>query len=136
MWDSSQVLYVGDDGADIFKSTNNGVNWTMVKPGSSSEVPSMCNTVFDKSLCYATTWSSSQVFRTVNYGTNWNSVSTNSGSGWGSDMCHEDPTVVLTGNYGSQAYLSTNGGREFFNVNTGLSGAGAGIMVPERGMDA
>jgi photosystem II stability/assembly factor-like uncharacterized protein len=133
MWDSSQVLYVGDDGADIFKSTNNGVNWTMVKPGSSSEVPSMCNTVFDKSLCYATTWSSSQVFRTVNYGTNWNTVSTNSGSGWGSDMCHEDPTVVLTGNYGSQAYLSTNGGANFFNVNTGLSGAGAGIMVPERG---
>ncbi|MBK6507106.1 MAG: hypothetical protein IPG02_15960 [Ignavibacteria bacterium] len=133
MWDSSQVLYVGDDGADIFKSTNNGVNWTMVKPGSSSEVPSMCNTVFDKSLCYATTWSSSQVFRTVNYGTNWNSVSTNSGSGWGSDMCHEDPTVILTGNYGAQAYLSTNGGANFFNVNTGLSGAGAGIMVPERG---
>ncbi len=132
-WDSSEVLYVGDDGADIFKSTNNGANWTLVKPTSSSEVPSMCNSVFDKSICYATTWSSSQVFRTVNYGSNWNSVSTNSGSGWGSDLCHEDPTVVLTGNYGSQAYLTTNGGANFFNVNTGLSGAGAGIMVPERG---
>ncbi len=133
MWDSSDVIYVGDDGADIFKSTNNGKNWSVVKPTSSSEVPSMCNTVFDKSICYATTWSSSQVFRTVNYGSNWNTVSTNSGAGWGSDMCREDPTVVLTGNYGSQAYLSTNGGGNFFNVNTGLSGAGAGIMVPERG---
>lgn len=133
MWDSSEVLYVGDDGADIYKSTNNGVNWTLVKPTSSSEVPSMCNTVFDKSICYATTWSSSQVFRTVNYGSNWNTVSTNSGSGWGSDLCREDPNVVLTGNYGSQSYLTTNGGANFFNVNTGLSGAGAGIMVPERG---
>ncbi len=133
MWDSSEVLYVGDDGADIFKSTNNGVNWTLVKPTSSSEVPSMCNTVFDQSICYATTWSSNQVFRTENHGSNWNLVSVNSSSGWGSDLCHEDPTVILTGNYGAQAYLSTNGGSSFFNVNSGLGGAGAGIMVPERG---
>lgn len=56
MWDSSHVLYVGDDGADIFKSSNNGANWSLVKPSSSSEVPSMCNSVFDQSICYATTW--------------------------------------------------------------------------------
>lgn len=133
MWDSSNVLYVGDDGADIFKSSNSGVNWTMVKPGSSAEIPSMCNSVFDKSICYATTWGSNQVFKTFNHGDNWSIVSANSGSGWGSDLCHEDPTVVLTGNYGSQAYLTTNGGSSFFNVNTGLGGAGAGIMVPDRG---
>ncbi|MBS1552478.1 MAG: T9SS type A sorting domain-containing protein [Bacteroidetes bacterium] len=133
MWDSSNVLYMGDDGADIFKSTNYGFNWVQVKPGSSSEVPSMCNSVFDKSICYATTWSSSQVFKTSNYGDSWNITSNNSGSGWGSDLCREDPTLVLTGNYGSQAYLTTNGGANFFNVNTGLGGAGAGIMVPERG---
>jgi len=133
MWDSSNVLFMGDDGADIFKSTNYGVNWVQVKPGSSSEVPSMCNSVFDQKLCYATTWSSSQVYKTTNYGNDWTVTSNNSGSGWGSDLCREDPTLVLTGNYGSQAYLTTNGGTSFFNVNTGLSGAGAGIMVPERG---
>ncbi len=133
MWDSSNVLYMGDDGADIYKSTDAAVSWTQVKPGSSSEVPSMCNSVFDQSICYATTWSSSQVFKTVNYGDNWNVTSNNSGSGWGSDLCHEDPTVVLTGNYGSQSYLTTNGGATFVNVNSGLGGAGAGIMVPERG---
>lgn len=133
MWDSSNVLYMGDDGADIFKSVDYGFSWTQVKPGSSSEVPSMCNTVFDKSICYATTWGSSQVFKTINYGNTWNITSNNSGSGWGSDMCHEDPTVVLTGNYGSQSYLSTNAGANFSNVNSGLGGAGAGIMVPERG---
>jgi photosystem II stability/assembly factor-like uncharacterized protein len=133
MWDSSNVLYMGDDGADIFKSTNYGVSWTQVKPGSSSEVPSMCNSVFDRSICYATTWSSSQVYKTTNFGEAWNVTSNNSGSGWGSDLCREDPTLVLTGNYGSQAYLTTNGGTTFFNVNTGLSGAGAGIMVPDRG---
>jgi photosystem II stability/assembly factor-like uncharacterized protein len=133
MWDSSNVLYMGDDGADIFKSTDAAVSWTLVKPGSSSEVPSMCNSVFDRSICYATTWGSSQVFKTVNHGDTWNITSNNSGSGWGSDLCHEDPTVVLTGNYGSQSYLTTNGGANFFNVNSGLGGAGAGIMVPDRG---
>jgi len=134
MWDSSSVIYIGDDGADIWKSINGGVNWNLVKPNSSSEVPSMCNSVFDKSICYATTWGGSEVYRTLNHGDNWSVVSNNSGSGWGSDLCREDPTVVLTGNYGSQAYLTTNGGSSFFNVNTGLSGAGAGIMVTERGI--
>ncbi|MEO8666483.1 MAG: hypothetical protein ABI462_13410, partial [Ignavibacteria bacterium] len=133
MWDSSNVIYLGDDGADIWKSTNTGSTWTLVKSGSSSEIPSMCNSVFDRSICYATTWGGTQVFRTVNHGDNWSVVSSNSGSGWGSDLCHEDPTVVLTGNYGSQAYLTTNGGTSFFNIDNGLSGAGAGIMVPERG---
>ncbi len=134
MWDSSNVIYLGDDGADIWKSTNTGLNWTLAKANSSSEIPSMCNSVFDKSICYATSWGSSDVFRTTNHGDNWSIISSNSGSGWGSDLCHEDPTVVLTGNYGSQAYLTTNGGQNFFNVNTGLSGAGAGIMVTERGV--
>jgi len=132
-WDDSNVILLGDDGADIWKSTNGGLNWALAKPTSSSEVPSMCNTVFDNSICYATTWSSSQVYKTVNSGDSWNITSNNSGSGWGSDMCREDPTVVLTGNYGSQSYFSTNGGANFFSVNSGLGGAGAGIMVPERG---
>lgn len=133
MWDSSNVLYMGDEGADMFKSTNYGLNWILVKPASSSLMPSICNSVFDKSICYATTWSSSEVYKTTNYGDNWNIISTNSGSGWASDVCREDPTLVLTGSYGGQAYLSTNGGINFFNVNSGLSGGGVGIMVSERG---
>jgi len=132
MWDNSDIMYLGDDGADIYKTTNRGVNWYLVKPGSSSEIPSMCNSVFDQTICYATSWSSSQVFKTTNIGENWNITSNNSGSGWGSDVCREDPTLVLTGNYGSQSYLTTNGGANFFNVNSGLSGAGAGILVPDR----
>lgn len=133
MWDSSDVIFMGDDGAEIYKTTNGGLNWSIVKPGTSSEIPSMCNSVFDQSICYATTWGNTQVYRTMNHGDAWSIVSNNSGSGWGSDLCHEDPDVVLTGNYGSQAYLTTNGGANFFNINTGLSGAGAGIMVPDRG---
>lgn len=134
MWDSSSVLFMGDDGSDIYKSTNSALSWTKVKPESSGEVPSMCNSVFDISICYATTFSSYNVFRTTNYGDNWNIVSTNPGSGWGSDMCREDPTVVMTGRYGAETYLSTNGGANFFTVSSGLIGGlgGAGILVADR----
>ncbi|MDQ3019318.1 MAG: hypothetical protein M3R36_01925 [Bacteroidota bacterium] len=134
MWDSSSVIYLGDDGADIWKSNNGGVNWNLVKPGTAAEIPSMCNSVFDKSICYATTFGGNQFYRTVNHGDSWSIVSNNGGSGWGSDLCHEDPTLVLNGTYGTQAYLTTNAGSSFFSVNTGLSGAGAGMMVPERGI--
>jgi photosystem II stability/assembly factor-like uncharacterized protein len=131
-WDHPNEIYMGDDGADIWKSTDAAATWALVKPNSSSEVPSMCNSVFENTICYATTWGSSEVYRTVNSGNNWSIVSNNSGSGWGSDLCQEDPTVVLTGTYGSKAFLTTNSGSSFFDVNTGLSGVGAGIMVPER----
>lgn len=132
-WGNSNIMFIGDDQADIHKTTNGGVTWFEVKPASSSEVPSMCNSVFDRTICYATTWSSPQVFKTVNNGNNWNLTSSNTGSGWGSDLCREDPTLVLTGNYGPQAYLTTNSGANFFNINSGLVGSGAGIIVPERG---
>jgi photosystem II stability/assembly factor-like uncharacterized protein len=133
MWDSSNVMFLGDDGADVWKSTDGGQSWFLVKPNSSSEIPSMCSSVFKKNQIYATTWGSSEVFRTQNYGDNWSIVSNNTGSGWGSDVCREDPTLVLTASYGAQAYLSTNNGAGFSTVSSGLSGSGAGIIVTDRG---
>ncbi len=137
MWDSSNVIYVGDGvtgsgQAIIFKSSNGGVNWTNIISTASSEVPSMCNTVFDKSIAYATNWSGGQYYKTTNYGANWFLHSTQATSGWGSDYCHEDPTMLLKGTYGSPTYLTTNSGASF--ISTSLGGvSGAGIIVPERG---
>jgi hypothetical protein len=55
-----------------------------------------------------------------------------SGSGWGSDICREDPNVYLTGTYsGSTGYTTTNGGTSFTN-STITSGSGAGIIVMEK----
>ena len=137
MWDSSDVIFVGDGvtgsgQAKIFKSTNNGVNWTDVQTVTSSEVPSMCNSVFDLSAGYATNWSGGQLYKTTNFGTNWFLQSTQSSSGWGSDVCHEDPNLVLKGTYGSPTWLTTNAGANFTSTTIG-GGCGAGIIVPERG---
>jgi hypothetical protein len=136
MWDSSNVIYVGDgitgSGlADIFKSTNGGINWTNMISTASSEVPSICNSVFDRSIAYATNWGGGQLYKTTNFGTNWFLLSTQSSSGWGSDICHEDPTLVLKGTYGSPTWLSTNSGANFTSTSVG-GGAGAGIIVPDR----
>ena len=136
MWDSSNVIFVGDGvtgsgQAKIFKSVNNGVNWTDMYTVVSSETPSLCNSVFDKSVAYSTEWGGSGFYKTTNYGDNWSLTGTTGSSGWGSDMCHEDPSLVLKGTYGSPTYLTTNSGQSFTATSLG-GGAGAGIIVPDR----
>lgn len=138
MWDSSDVVFVADGVtgsglAEVFKSVDNGVSWFRVHTNaSSSEIPSMCNTAFDKSTFWATNWSGGQYYRTTTFGDTWYLHSTQATSGWGSDYCHEDPTMLLKGTYGSPTYLTTNSGANFISTSVG-GGAGAGIIVTERG---
>ncbi|MEP7145591.1 MAG: hypothetical protein ABI792_01140 [bacterium] len=137
-WDSSNVIFVADGVtssgvADIFKSVNGGLNWSKVHTNpSSSEVPSMCNTVFNKGITYATNWGGGDFYKTTNFGTNWFLLSTQATSGWASDICHEDPSLVLKGTYGSPTYVSTNAGTTF--TSTAIAGgSGGGVIVPDRG---
>lgn len=138
MWDSSNVIFVGDGvtgsgQAKIFRSSNGGVNWSDIRTATASEIPSMCNTVFDLSKIYATEWSGSQIYRSTNYGYNFDVSHSTGFSGWASDICHEDPNLIYTGNYGSSSSFSTNNGANWITGTTGMSGSGAGVMVPERG---
>jgi len=137
MWDSSNVVFVGDGvtgsgQAKIFKSVNGGVNWTDVMTVSTSETPSMCNGVFEQANVYATEWSGSNWYESEDYGSTWH-VDFNTGfSGWASGVCFEDPNVILIGNYGSQSAFTFNG-QDYTNIS-GLSGAGAGLMIFEKNM--
>ena len=138
MWDSSNVIYLADGVTgsglgQIFKSNNGGINWSLVETNtSSSEIPCLANTVFDKSVAFATNWPSGDIFKTSNFGDNWSFLRTNSASGWASDICREDPTVVLTGSYSGFTFLSTDGGANFTQASIG-GGAGAGELAIERG---
>lgn len=137
MYDSSSVIFVADGVTgsglgQIFKSNNGGVNWTQVETNSSSsEIPVMTNTVFDRSTMYATNWSGGNIYKTTNYGDNWVLFRTNSSSGWAGDICKEDPTLILTGSYGPSTFLSTDNGANFSTYSSG-GGAGAGMIVPDR----
>lgn len=139
-WDSSNVIILGDgvtsssNPAIMFKSTNGGVNWTKIDSTSSSETPSMCNTVFDKSLIWCTEWGGSNIYKSTDMGSDYVLHHSTGFSGWGSDICREDPTMVITGSWGAAATYSTNGGTNWTNINTGLSGHGGGILIAERGL--
>lgn len=138
MYDSSNVIFIADGVTgsglgDIFKTVNGGVNWTKVHTNTaSSEIPALCNTVFDRSTMYATNWSGGDIYRTKNYGDNWQLLRTNSGSGWAADICREDPTFVLTGSYGGSTFLSLDGGVTFSTISIS-GGAGAGEIAVDRG---
>jgi len=138
MHDSSNVIFVADGVTGsglgyIFKSDNGGVNWKQVQSNaSSSEIPALCNSVFDKSVMYATNWSGGAIYKTTNYGDNWFLLRTNPSSGWAADICREDPTFVLTGSYGSSTFLSLDSGTTFSTVSIS-GGSGAGELALERG---
>ncbi len=138
MYDSSNVIFIADGVTgsglgDIFKTVNGGVNWTKVHTNTaSSEIPALCNSVFDRSTMYATNWSGGDIYRTKNYGDNWSLLRTNSASGWAADMCREDPTFVLTGSYGGSTFLSLDGGTTFATISIS-GGAGAGEIAVDRG---
>ncbi|MEO6694484.1 MAG: YCF48-related protein [Ignavibacteria bacterium] len=138
-WDSSEVILLGDgvtsssERAKMFKSTNGGFNWAAMDSVTSSETPSMCNTVFEKNLIWCTEWGGSNVYKSTDYGSDF-SVHYNTGfSGWGSDVSREDPTLVIIGSWGNAATLSTNGGSNWVGLSSGLSGHGGGIIIPDRG---
>lgn len=134
MHDSSNVLYLGESSPSrVYKSVDSGSNWALVLTSSGSEIPSIANSVFDKSAAYATTFST-LLWKTTNYGTNWVNIFTQTTSNWGSDVCHEDPTLYLNGTYGgSTGYLTLNSGSSFTTSAISGGGSGAGIMIPERG---
>jgi hypothetical protein len=117
----------------ILKSDNGGVNWRQVQSNiSSSEIPALCNSVFDRSVMYATNWSGGAIYKTTNYGDNWILIRTNPASGWAADMCREDPTFVLTGSYGGSTFLSLDAGANFSTIAIS-GGSGAGELALERG---
>lgn len=141
-WEDSRNIMIADGvtsastPADIFRSTNGGVNWTKVHTNSGgsglSEIPSMCNSAFDPSLGYATIWSGSKRYKTSNAGVNWVEIQPTTFSGWNSDVSREDPTVVLTGNYGQNSSLSTDAGASWTQYPMSSGGCGAGMIVPGR----
>jgi photosystem II stability/assembly factor-like uncharacterized protein len=138
MYDSSNVIFVADGVTgsglgEIFKSNNGGLNWIRVQTNSSSsEIPMLCNSIFDRSTLYATNWPTGTIYKSTDYGDTWFILRTNPASGWAADVCREDPTYILTGSYGGTTYLSLDADASFATISIG-GGAGAGEFALERG---
>ena len=137
-WDNSDVIFVADGitgsgQAFIFKSINRGVNWTQVHTAAASEIPSMCSNQFEPDIIWATEWSGRNIYKTIDGGDNWTLNHSTTFSGWGSDICHEDPSMMITGSWSNRANLSLDKGATWTEISIGLGGHGGGILIPEKG---
>ena len=137
-WDNSDVIFLADGitgsgQAKLFKSINKGVNWTLVHTASASEIPSMCSNRFAPETIWCTEWSGSNIYKSTDGGDTWNTNHSNSFSGWGSDICHEDPNMMITGSWSNKATLSLDKGLTWTDISSGLGGHGGGILIPEKG---
>ena len=137
MWDSSQVIFVGDgppdqSGSKIFRSSDGGFNWNLVLENhTASEIPSMCNSVFEKNILYATEVSD-DFWRSTDYGLTFSSLYRVGFVNWASAVCEEDPNLILDGLFNSSCYFSLNKGIDW-NYSTGPNSfTGLGLLAPSK----
>ena len=111
------VIYVGDGTTgtgigQMFRSTDDGLTFSLAYNAVGSEVPMIASTALDSDIGYATNWSSGGVRHTGDRGVNWPQVAT-TGSAWGVDIAKDDPHVALYGTY--------DGGPSFATIDDGAS---------------
>jgi photosystem II stability/assembly factor-like uncharacterized protein len=124
-------IFVGDGttgsgSGKFWKSTNDGMNWTLINTVSGSEIPMISNSSIDLNLIYHTTWSSGGFWKSTNMGSAFLQLSGPSTNLWATDIAKDDPTAVAYGAYSTAVYHSTNSGNTFTTTNTPSS--------PEAGM--
>ncbi len=132
---NSNVIIVGDGTTGsgfgkVWKSVNGGMNWTLINTVTGSEIPMIANTTIVSDLYYHSTWSSGSFWKSTNAGSNFNNL-TQTGSLWATDISKDDPTAVAYDYYGSNAFISVNGGASFTSTNVGSSPA-AGICFFDK----
>ncbi|MEO6693779.1 MAG: T9SS type A sorting domain-containing protein [Ignavibacteria bacterium] len=132
---NSNVMWVGDGvtgsgTGKLWKTVNGGINWTLVNSTTGSEIPMIATTPLNVNLVYHTTWSSGSFWKSTSAGSNFTDLN-QSGSLWATDIARDDPTAICYDLYGSNAYVSLNGGDNFTSVNVGSSPA-AGISYMDK----
>ena len=115
----NDTLFVGTNGAGIYKSIDFGVNWTAINNGLGSAanfraIESKGNTLF------AGGSTGTGVFRSTDFGANWTLLSgglaTASYRGFASNN-----QLIVAGSWGSGVFYSTDNGDNWTVINNGLT---------------
>ncbi len=134
-FENPNVILVGDGvtgsgSGKVWKSIDGGMTWTLINTVSGSEIPMMANTSQDLNLIYHTTWSSGSFWKSNNLGTSYSNLN-QSGSLWATDIAKDDPTAVSYDLYGTNSYLSLDGGATFQTIPATSSPA-AGVVYMDK----
>lgn len=135
-YENPNIIFVGDGvtgsgSAKFWKSTNAGMNWTLINTVTGSEIPMIGNTAQDLNLVYHSTWSSGGFWKSTNMGSNFSNIP-ESGSLWSTDIAKDEPHSVAHVPYsGGTCRLSTDGGATFSSSSIGSSTA-AGLLYYDK----
>ena len=119
----NNTLYVGYQ--DVFKSTNQGTNWTQLSSWSGSTIRSIAIAPSNSNYIYTAT--QTILYRTTNGGSSWTNITgtlpVSSGNITYVTIKNDDPNTVWVtlGGFNTHAvYQTTNGGTTWANISTGL----------------
>ncbi len=119
----AENLFVGTWGSGVFRSTNNGINWTAVNTGlRSTSVRALAISADSSKNLFAGTWGGG-VFRSTNNGTDWTAVNTGLTN---TDVkalaiSPDSSGTLFAGTLGGGVFRSTDNGTTWTAVNTGLT---------------
>ena len=132
--DSVNILFGGTGGGTISKSTDFGVTWRVVKPGTSSgflEVPKISISPTNPRTAYATLNGNSNltlgVWKTTDGGETWIQTAAPNISFWAMDIDPVDPNILYAGTFVDQlatVYKTTDGGLTWNPTTTGFPAGG------------
>lgn len=135
-YENPNVILVGDGttgsgSGKVWKSTNTGLNWSLINTVTGSEIPMMANTSLDLNLFYHSTWSSGSFWKSQNMGSAFTNLN-QTGALWATDVSKDDPTAVTFNTYsGSTTYFSLTSGSSFTTLSTTSSPA-AGVVFLDK----
>jgi photosystem II stability/assembly factor-like uncharacterized protein len=134
-YDNPNTIIIGDGvtgvgSGKVWKSTNGGMNWTLINTVSGSEIPMMAHSSLDVNLVYHSTWSSGSFWKSTNLATSFTNLN-RSGSLWACDIAKDDPTAVAYDQYGTNTFLSLDDGADFLQIPATSSPA-AGVLFHDK----
>jgi len=129
--DNPDILCAGTGGGTISRSTDGGVSWMIVKPGTAGsnfqEVPKIVFHPLAPLVAYATTYgsldSTLDVWKSTDGGAAWFRTALQKSATWALAIDPADPDVIYAGSFSgalSTVYRSTDGGGSWVSLSGGL----------------
>ena len=115
----NDTLFVGTNGAGIYKSVDFGANWVAINNGLNGALnframESKGNTLFAGGM------TGTGVFRSLDFGANWTLLSGGLASGSYRGFA-SNSQLIVAGSFGSGVFYSTDNGDNWTTINTGLT---------------